>query len=336
MASIRKRGDSYQLCYYREGKEKRVSLGKITKAEANRIKREFELQGGNKSNYSPGFEEFATEYLKWHSLEYPDSHDRIYGIVHQHLKPVFRFTDISAIDRKSVEQYKHDRLYQPIREKTKDVEAWYPSPNTIAKELRTLQAMINKAVEWNYLSLNQVKGIKPPKDNEDAPPPFFIKEEIKLIYDNALDPIKTATWMLYLNTGFRRSEGLALKKEWIDSNGIKILSTGGARTKSGKWRIVPHNPKTKKALKVLREIDGDYVLPRVNVRSISRAFDNCLKRAELDGSLHWTRHTYASHLVMSGEPLIKVQKLLGHASIKTTEQYSHLSPEFMNKVKISL
>jgi site-specific recombinase XerD len=43
--------------------------------------------------------------------------------------------------------------------------------------------------------------------------------------------------------------------------------------------------------------------------------------------IHDLRHSFASALVNHGVPIYDVQKLLGHQSIKTTERYSHLSPE---------
>ena len=138
----------------------------------------------------------------------------------------------------------------------------------------------------------------------------------------------------------RRKEGLLMKKEWIDERGIKILSTEHGRTKSGKWRLIPHNTETRRALEVLCEADGRHVMPQIHHKSFSRAFQNTLARTgkkegqkiiepALPGSLHWTRHTYTSHLVMNGVPLRTVQILLGHSSIKTTERYAHLAPEYL-------
>jgi site-specific recombinase XerD len=46
-------------------------------------------------------------------------------------------------------------------------------------------------------------------------------------------------------------------------------------------------------------------------------------------SIHTLRHTFASHLVMSGVDLTTVQKLLGHASIETTQIYAHLAPDHL-------
>jgi site-specific recombinase XerD len=47
--------------------------------------------------------------------------------------------------------------------------------------------------------------------------------------------------------------------------------------------------------------------------------------------LHTTRHTFASQLVMAGESLETVAKLLGHADLETTRIYAHLSPDYLKR-----
>ncbi len=58
-----------------------------------------------------------------------------------------------------------------------------------------------------------------------------------------------------------------------------------------------------------------------------------MNKAELeDLHFHDLRHTFATRLIQAGEDLYKVQKLLGHKSIKTTERYAHHCPESLRPI----
>ena len=68
------------------------------------------------------------------------------------------------------------------------------------------------------------------------------------------------------------------------------------------------------------------------VKSIDGKLKRVLKWADIvDFTLHCTRHTFASHLVMNGVDLITVKELLGHKTMKMTLRYAHLSQD--HKVK---
>ena len=67
-----------------------------------------------------------------------------------------------------------------------------------------------------------------------------------------------------------------------------------------------------------------------SARSIRKAFDRAVREAKLeDFRFHDLRHTAASHLMMRGASLADVRAVLGHADIKMTMRYAHLSPEHL-------
>ena len=111
-----------------------------------------------------------------------------------------------------------------------------------------------------------------------------------------------------------------------------------AKTKSGKIRHVPLSNGAMEVLEKLKlnliggPIKETPIFP--NLRTVKPyvnfyySWDNARKRAGLkDFRIHDLRHSFASSLVNAGRSLYEVQELLGHADIKTTSRYSHLSRE---------
>ena len=96
-------------------------------------------------------------------------------------------------------------------------------------------------------------------------------------------------------------------------------------SKSGRGRVIPMNETIRNLILSLKKLPDS---PNIFSSYHREAFAAALKRAEInDASMHTLRHTFASHLVMSGVDLVTVSKLLGHAAIQMTMRYSHLSPE---------
>jgi len=323
MATLNKRGKSWVLTWSEPGckSQRRKSLGQISKTDAKTIlhAKEVELKTGRNilihATSGMYFEAFANEYLDWHKFEFPDSHPRVYQLTQQHLIPHFKYHTLMMMKTKDGEDYKQQRAKKVM-------------PSTVNKELRTLKAILNKAVVWDRLDKMPLKNVNPLKDLNSKPKRFFESDELEQVYE--ADTEYSAVWRLLANTGMRRSEAVALKWEQVYDDKVRLLSTSKDRTKSGKWRDIPLSPGAKKALANLKaNDDATYVLPRVTKHTLSRAFSRTLKRLDIEGSLHDLRHTFISHLVMQGIPLRTVQVLAGHSSFKTTEGYAHLAPEHL-------
>lgn len=331
MASLRSIAGTWILDWREGGRRHRQPIGRVdtlTERDARRIltAKQLELSAGIRMlnvASAPQFGTYAAEYLAWHQLEHPASHDRVRQIVEQHLLPEFEFSRLDDIRPRGVEGWKQRRAGQ--------VKA-----ATVGKELRTLKAMLTRAVAWEHLPRNPIEHVAEPRSLDSKPPRFYTAAELATLYAacsvrvNAGEgpqpnPVHASMWRLLANTGLRRAEAQALRRSWIGQDSMRILSTTEARTKSGHWREIPLTDGARAALDEL-PTTGDLVLPGMTPPSFSRAFARDARRAQLDGGVHCLRHTYISHLVMAGVPLRTVQVLAGHSTIAVTERYAHLTP----------
>ena len=171
-------------------------------------------------------------------------------------------------------------------------------------------------------------------------PNVLSKEEIKLIL-NAHSNIKHKMMLsLIYSCGLRRGELLALQPVHIDSKRNIVLLKNA---KGKKDRIAPLSPKI---LDMLREYYKMYkpitylfegVIPGepYSEKSLQSVLKQALKKVDIKKpvSLHWLRHSYATHLLENGTDLRYIQELLGHSSSKTTEIYTHVSTKSIQQIK---
>ena len=196
--------------------------------------------------------------------------------------------------------------------------------------------MFNRGVEWNFLSRSPAQAIKKFKEPKRQAH-FFTQAEVAKILE-ADDRVLHAMAVLLVNTGLRRDELRHLT--WGDINiERKILTVQakeGWRPKDYEVRHIPLNAGALKALReagtthdamdwIFRDRDGN----RYAADFLTHRFKKFLRQLKIEGSLHSFRHTFASHLIMKGADLYSVSKLLGHASIKTTEIYAHLAADHL-------
>ncbi len=139
--------------------------------------------------------------------------------------------------------------------------------------------------------------------------------------------------------GLRRSELLNLKPLDIDSKRLLLIINQG---KGRKDRIVPI---PEELIKMLRDyyrayrpknwlFEGQKSGSRYSEKSLQSVLKQALKKANIKKlvSLHWLRHSYATHLLENGTDLRYIQELLGHKSSKTTEIYTHVSRRSISNI----
>ena len=170
-------------------------------------------------------------------------------------------------------------------------------------------------------------------------PNVLSKEEIKLIL-NALRNIKhKAMLSLIYSCGLRRSELLNLKLADIDSRrGLIIIRLA----KGKKDRIVPLS---EKILELLRAyylaykpkewlFEGQGTGDQYSENSLANVLKQALIKSNIQKpvTLHWLRHSYATHLLENGTDLRYIQEILGHSSSRTTEIYTHVSNKSIQRI----
>jgi integrase/recombinase XerD len=195
----------------------------------------------------------------------------------------------------------------------------------------------------NLLKKDPTLGIKRPK-KEIKFPAVLTKEEISRLL-KTIKPFKKSWLMVSLlyACGMRVSELLELKIENLDFE-EKIGKI--VQAKGNKDRIFNIPDSLFSALK--KQADSQkrnsevYLFSgpkgKLSSRNIQKMVSNAAKKAEIKKGVHphTLRHSFATHLMENGVDIRKIQKLLGHSSISTTELYTHLSTEELKKVKSPL
>jgi integrase/recombinase XerD len=205
------------------------------------------------------------------------------------------------------------------------------------------QNQIVNAVKLYFKTIKEtaiiVEKIYRPK-TQKLLPNVLSKEEIKkILYAHNNIKHKTMLSLIY-SCGLRRSELINLKIHDINSDrNIVIIK----QSKGKKDRIAPLSMGV---LLMLREyyvtykpltylFEGRENGTKYDERSLAEVLKQALEKAKIKKpvSLHWLRHSYATHLLESGTDLRYIQELLGHNSSKTTEIYTHVSTKNIQQIK---
>ena len=269
------------------------------------------------------FKELAEEYLKW--IHGRQKSEEVKGYIIGRLLNTLGNIPLRKFSTVFVEQFQTDLLNRGLRN------------STINKALSVIKHMFSKAVDWHMVEEETLKGVRRVKllPDDSKRLRYLTKEECDRLIA-VCDPHIKSLVVTALNTGMRKSEIFNLK--W-DSNidlrhGFILLDI----TKNGERREIPINQTLRETLQgIQRRLDIPYVFynPSTNKpydRHLKRSFYTALKKAGIrDFHFHDLRHTFASHLIMSGVDITTVKELLGHKTLTMTLRYAHLAPS--HKVK---
>lgn len=233
-----------------------------------------------------------------------------------------------------------------------DLDAARYERSTINRHLSAVKGFYRWLVITERITTDPASVLKGPKQLRSLPRALSAHEMQALL--SAFDPetgeeptalaLRNRALLEFLYAcGARVSEAASLTCDKVD------LKQGLVRVfgKGGKERMIPLH---RLAVDVLRAYlqqgrpelvcaqSGNYVFLSsrgnpLSADAIRRVFKQALKRAGIDESLspHAMRHTFATDVLSGGADLRSVQEMLGHASLSTTQIYTHLSPEHLKK-----
>jgi len=192
---------------------------------------------------------------------------------------------------------------------------------------------------FSYLGLDTAAELTRPKRSQSLPKFLSEDETHRLLGASESDKRDNAILTLLCFTGLRVSEACALSINDIDFGEQTIRVEAG---KGGKGRFVLFEKRTAQALKDWLEVrtaaDHDIIFTNnkggpITVRSVERIVERCKRAAGLEKVVtpHVLRHTCATTLLRRGMDIRFIQVILGHASVATTQIYTHVEDSALKR-----
>jgi integrase/recombinase XerC len=222
------------------------------------------------------------------------------------------------------------------------------SPRTLALILSAWRGCFRWLARHRAFGANPVLGIRAPKAAKPLPKALSVEQTEKLFsLRNAGSPALVrdrAMFELLYSSGLRVGEVVALDLNdgRLDLREGEVTVTG----KGAKTRTVPVGRKACEALEAWLSVRNALAAPnepalfvgargrRVTAASIWKRLNSWAKLSGLGQTVHphMLRHSFATHVLQSSQDLRAVQEMLGHASISTTQVYTHLDFQALAKV----
>jgi len=282
-------------------------------------------EGILKKEISPETQEKLEQLKQWMiSKRYSDSSIKTYT---ESLRTFFRFhydKKIEEIENGDIIRFNNEYI---LRNKYS---------NTFQNQVVNALKLFYRIVENKKLDPERIERPK----REKKLPNVLSKREVACILKAPSNIKHRAMLSLIYSCGLRRSELLNLSLNDVDS-GRNLLIIRNSKGK--KDRVVPLSDKT---IHMLREyfklykpikwlFEGQNKGEPYSEGSLESVFKIAKRKAGITkpATLHWLRHSYATHLLESGTDLRYIQEILGHKSSKTTEIYTHVSTKSLQKIK---
>lgn len=216
---------------------------------------------------------------------------------------------------------------------------------SLARILSAWRGFYEYLIRDHGCSHNPCTGLRAPKAAKTLPHALSPDDAIKLVELNTADAVdlrdKAMLELLY-SSGLRLAEIIQLDPHDIDVNDACVRVTG----KGSKTRIVPVGRQAVAALQAwmavrhqLAKSDESALFVGKQGKRISpRSVQQQLHKRGLQQGLttrvhpHLLRHSFATHVLQSSGDLRAVQEMLGHASISTTQIYTHLDFQYLAKI----
>lgn len=264
-----------------------------------------------------------------------------------HQEALLRFEQVlgeKGYSEKTVKNYKSAFLAflkavyprNPVDTSRQDI-VDYMANRTAAEQLSlSYQNIIINAIKFYFEQVigrpSVVKGLTRPKRPPQLPE-VLSKEEIKLMLAGTSNPKHLCMLMLLYGSGLRLGEVLALRPQDVDLKRMSLYVSGG---KDKQDRELPLPRMLMEALQQYQAVtppnqewlfEGEEDGMPYSERGLQMVVKQAAKRAGIARSIsaHMLRHSYATHLLESGTDIRHIQVALGHASIKSTEIYTHVA-----------
>ena len=260
---------------------------------------------------------------KMQSRRYSENTLKVYSDAIQVFFKHFNNVKEADISIQHIEQFNHEYIFK--------------NGHSISYQNQVINAVKLFYKLMGNTSLN-IEGISRPR-REHKLPSVLSKQEVKMILESLTNIKHKCMLSLIYSCGLRRGELLRLKIGDIDSK-RNIINV--RQSKGKKDRIVPLSLKL---LEMLREyyrgykpelwlFEGQEKGMQYDERSLQLVLKKAVRKAGIkkEVSLHWLRHSYATHLLEAGTDLRYIQELLGHSSSRTTEIYTLVSTRMIQNI----